>query len=172
MRCRQTSFRFWQILFVECRLASSFFKLWPMYSRFSRDVTTAISVCRTIYSEKNLEGHFAIVLYTNMAVSPREWKPRIALHTTRNARDAPDKRGSHSFPPSLPVFFFACNCHTFFFMLAVTEYIILNRKRRKKYNSVNNLFAKMLNQFFYLLLSSALASLSASICLRMILFGE
>ena len=58
-------------------------------SRFSRDVTAAMSVYRTIakkcllgiwfYYYAKLERHFAIVLYTNLAVSSREWKPRIPL---------------------------------------------------------------------------------------------
>ena len=31
------------------------------------------------YYYANFERHFAIVLYTNMAVSSREWKPSIGL---------------------------------------------------------------------------------------------
>ena len=96
----------------------------------------------------------------------------MALHAKRNVRDALDKRGSYSFPPSLSLSFLFLTIVTHFFMLAVTEYITLNKKRRKKYNSVNNLFAKMLKKFYYLLLSSALASLSACICLKMGNFGE
>ena len=74
--------------------------------------------------------------------------------------------------PHSPCLFFSLQLSHFFFMLAVTEYITLNKKRRKKYNSVNNLFAKMLKKFYYLLLSSALASLSACICLKMVNFEE
>ena len=55
---------------------------------FSRDVTSAMLVYSTIvkkvlfirfYYHAKLERHFAIVLYTNMAVSSREWKPRLAF---------------------------------------------------------------------------------------------
>ena len=56
------------------------------YSRFSRDVTPAMLLYRTTAQKSHLgiwfcyyaklERHFAIVLYTNMAVSSCEWKPR------------------------------------------------------------------------------------------------
>ena len=57
-------------------------ELSDFYPLFSRDVTVAMLVYRTIVKKvfwefdsiiiKNLEQHFAIVLYTNMAVSSRE----------------------------------------------------------------------------------------------------
>lgn len=94
----------------------------------------------------------------------------MALHTSKNARDALTKRDLIlSFPRALqtPWLFSVPRIVTqFFFVLAVTEYITLNRKRQEKYNFVNNLFAKMLNQHCYLLSSSTLASSSACILLE------
>ena len=61
------------------------------YSRFSHDVTAAMLVYRTVakkvfwgwfYYYAKLERHFAIDLYTNMAVSSRQWKPRIDFNST------------------------------------------------------------------------------------------
>ena len=56
-------------------------------SRFSCDFAAAMLVYRTMakkvflgiwfYHHAKLERHFAIVLYTNMAVSSRKWKSRI-----------------------------------------------------------------------------------------------
>ena len=62
-------------------------------SRFLRDVTAAMLVYRTIvkkglgiwgYYYAKLERHFASVLYTNMPVSSREWKPRIDLFSHKD----------------------------------------------------------------------------------------
>mgnify|MGYP006896103151 CR=1 FL=1 len=39
------------------------------------------------YYYAKLERHFAIVLYTNMAVSSSEWKPRIASGRTKGAHE-------------------------------------------------------------------------------------
>ena len=60
-------------------------------TRFSRDVTAAMLVYRTMAKKVSLgiwlcyhaklERHFAIVLYINIVVSSRNWKPRISFST-------------------------------------------------------------------------------------------
>ena len=66
----------------------TFTKRCSCYSRFSCDVTAAMLVYRTtakkvfwdlFYYYPKLKRNFAIVLYTNMAASSRDWKPRISL---------------------------------------------------------------------------------------------